>query len=73
MAMLLNGRTVDMCCEDVVKAVRNCCLLLVAALWATGLATSTPLRHLIQTAPIWIAVLPPVPIIGETTSRVRLV
>jgi hypothetical protein len=30
---------------------------LIAALWATGLATVTPLRHLIQTAPIWIPIV----------------
>jgi hypothetical protein len=39
------------------RAVTISCVALLAALGATGVATGTPERHLIQTAPIWIAIV----------------
>ena len=34
-----------------------CCVLLIAALWTVGVVASEIVRHLVQTAPIWIAVV----------------
>jgi hypothetical protein len=39
-----------------VRRILNACLLLMAALWVTGLVTGAPIRHLIQTIPIWFGV-----------------
>jgi hypothetical protein len=34
-----------------------CCILLIAALWTVGVVANEIVRHLVQTAPIWIAVV----------------
>jgi len=34
-----------------------CCILLIATLWTVGVVASEILRHLVQTAPIWVAVV----------------
>ena len=33
------------------RSITVSCLALIVALWATGIATATLIRHLIQTAP----------------------
>jgi hypothetical protein len=33
------------------------CVALIMALWAVGIVASQPVRHLVQTAPIWIGVV----------------
>ena len=38
------------------RAIAVCCLALIAALWIVGIEASQPVRHLVQTSPIWIAV-----------------
>src|SRR5260370_41822528 len=36
--------------------ITTCCVLLIAALWTVGVVASEFVRHVVQTAPIWIAV-----------------
>jgi hypothetical protein len=38
------------------RSIPICCILLIAALWTVGVVSSESVRHLVQTAPIWIAV-----------------
>jgi hypothetical protein len=38
------------------RLIAGLCLALIAALWIVGIEASQPVRHLVQTSPIWIAV-----------------
>ena len=39
------------------RSITVSCVALILALWAVGIVASQPLRHLVQTAPIWMGVV----------------
>ena len=39
------------------RLIAGLCLALIAALWMVGIEASQPMRHFVQTSPIWIAVV----------------
>jgi hypothetical protein len=43
--------------EDSPRAIAICCAAIIAALYVVGLVSGTELRHVVQTAPIWIGVV----------------
>jgi hypothetical protein len=42
---------------SIMRWITICCIVLIAALWTVGVVASEIVRHLVQTAPIWIAVV----------------
>jgi hypothetical protein len=39
------------------RLIAGLCVALIVALWTVGIEASQPIRHFIQTSPIWIAVV----------------